>query len=209
MRKGQLATEEAKENMRRAARKRVLKYRNRWWVGRKHSAETIKVISDKTRERLLRFGHPMKGKKLPESFRRKLRKAWKKRIVNFKSPMLGKKHTAESRKNMSLKLIRNKFSERIPKTLDREGYVYIIENPTDLSRPLRRVREHRLIVESCIGRKLYREEDVHHINGVRHDNRIENLILFSSTSAHHRFHSKIKKVEDKEIIFDGRKYEKG
>lgn len=46
------------------------------------------------------------------------------------------------------------------------------------------IREHRLIMEKYLKRKLNRNEVVHHINGVRHDNRIENLILFPSHSDH-------------------------
>lgn len=39
--------------------------------------------------------------------------------------------------------------------------------------------EHRWIMEQYIGRRLVDEENVHHINGVRNDNRIENLELWS------------------------------
>ena len=50
----------------------------------------------------------------------------------------------------------------------------------------KQVREHRYLMEQHIGRKLQKNEVVHHINGDRADNRIENLEV------------KIKNLHDKE-----------
>ncbi len=48
----------------------------------------------------------------------------------------------------------------------------------------RYVGEHRLVMEQHLGRRLLPQETVHHINGVRTDNRLENLELWSSAQPH-------------------------
>jgi len=51
------------------------------------------------------------------------------------------------------------------------------------------IYEHRLVMENHLGRLLNDDEVVHHVNGIKGDNRIENLVL-TTKSAHSTEHGK-------------------
>ena len=55
------------------------------------------------------------------------------------------------------------------------------------------VLEHRYNTEKFLKRRLKTKEPVHHINGNKLDNSIENLMLFPSQEAHRSFENKVKK----------------
>lgn len=61
---------------------------------------------------------------------------------------------------------------------DGQGYIKIL-CPSHPNNNQGYVLEHRLIVEKNIGRLLKANEIVHHKNGVRDDNRLENLQLMT------------------------------
>jgi len=58
------------------------------------------------------------------------------------------------------------------------------------------ISEHRLVMEDRIGRYLVPSEIVHHINKNRQDNRIENLQLLESNSAHATLESKLRRRDE-------------
>jgi len=58
------------------------------------------------------------------------------------------------------------------------GYVLLYKPKHPNANALGRVFEHRLVMERMIGRYLNKHDNVHHKNGVRSDNRPENLELW-------------------------------
>lgn len=60
---------------------------------------------------------------------------------------------------------------------DPRGYIMVKRPSHPNSRSNGYIREHRLIMSEYLGRPLLPNEDVHHKNGIKDDNRLENLEL--------------------------------
>ena len=80
------------------------------------------------------------------------------------------------------------------KTINNNGY--LIQHINGYPR-----LRHRIIMELSLGRKLNKDEVIHHINKNKTDNRIENLMLLTNQSEHC-------KIENFQIINKGRKQTK-
>lgn len=61
----------------------------------------------------------------------------------------------------------------------KDGYLYVYYKSHPYADKSGRILEHRLVFENKLGRYLLPFESIHHKNGVRNDNRIENLELWS------------------------------
>lgn len=81
------------------------------------------------------------------------------------------------------------------------GYYYIWMPNHPFATKKGYIAEHRLVVEKHLGRYLEYYEDVHHVNGNKIDNRLENLIVLSH-SDHMKLHTNKKKRNLKNGMFE-------
>ena len=130
---------------------------------------TSKKLSEKTKKKI---GLAHKGKKLSEEHKKK--------------NSLAKR----GKKNPNWSGGRHKHPS---------GYIYVHEPNHPHCNCYGYVREHRLAMEKKLGRYLTKKEVVHHINGKKDDNRIENLKLFSNNDDHWHYHYHEKKKKKKRL----------
>ncbi len=95
----------------------------------------------------------------------------------------GKKRVFSEEWKQNISKARRKYFKGKAKGFDMHNGYKRISVGEECGRP-----EHSVIMERHIGRKLRKGEVVHHINGIKTDNRIENLQLMTS-SEHSRLHA--------------------
>lgn len=165
-----------------------LKCKNKFQKGKPLSGETKRKI-----------GKANKGKKKPCSaeHRKKIGEANKGRIPSKKTrEKMSKSHIGIHLGSKNPMWINGKYKNF-------QGYtsIYKPEHPFNNHSY---VLEHRLVAEKHLGRYLTPKEVVHHINEIRDNNRIENLMVFRNAGYHCAFH-RWGYCNPKYIVFDGRK----
>ncbi len=110
-----------------------------------------------------------------------------------KNPMWGKHPSEKTREKLRLSHIntpkgKNHFNWKGGQIIH-EGYVFVLmpEHPKANSNK-GYVKRARLVAEKKLGRYLYPGEIPHHKNGIKNDDRPENIEVMESISAHVKYH---------------------
>jgi hypothetical protein len=106
-------------------------------------------------------------------------------------PNYGKKMSNETRAKMRPIWDSIGDQRRFARKKHNNGYilVYAPDNPNSDKHGF--ILEHRLVMESVIGRPLTKDEYVHHINGNKSDNRPENLMI-TNMREHAKIHMEMR-----------------
>ena len=117
------------------------------------------------------------GYKHTEEARKKISKANKGKIISVET----RKLLSESHKKGGIGFKKKRG----------DGYIciYFPDHPNSTNDGY--IMEHILVMEAIIGRHLNKDECVHHINGVKDDNRKENLLLMTK-SEHMSLHARMR-----------------
>lgn len=150
----------------------------------KHSEETKRKIGEAARNR-----------KVSKKTRRKIGLIHK--GIRFSKEAREKMRLSHLGKNAGEKHYKWKGGKAIC-----NGYIRILA-PNHPSADINgRISEHRFIIEKQIGRYLKSKESCHHINKIKTDNRLQNLMAFKNERTHQLFEAG-HHINSSNIIFDG------
>lgn len=145
---------------------------------------------------------------------------------------LGKKHKTEAiekmrkastgvipnqstRQKMSRARLGKIIASRPHRRKDKVGYIQLWKPGHPMSKQCGYLLEHRFVMSEALGRFLRKDEIVHHKNGIKDDNRLENLELMTDSEhkTHHKgskewrlyFSEKMKKIRSEKFWSSRRK----
>ena len=124
--------------------------------GTHHTIKSRKILTQRTKDWWASLSPEEKKKKIEKTIQ-----STKGKKGHFKS---GKKH----------------FNWKGGKFKHKLGYIFILKPEHPFANKCGYIREHRLVMEKHLNRYLMLGEIIHHKNGIRDDNRIENLELLST-----------------------------
>ena len=151
------------------------------------------------RQRLIKFGIERRSpKECHEGYKptaETLRKQ-SEGLQREKHPLWGKHHSKKTKKKMRESHIGQFKGENHPnwrggQFIDVQGYVHVLvpEHPQADSKGY--IRRSHLVAEEMLGRYLYSDEVTHHKNGIRDDDRPENIEVLTR-GEHQSFHNRNK-----------------
>lgn len=157
---GRKHSEETKRKMSEAKQGK----KNYWW-GKRHTMESRRKMSE-----------AQQGRKFSLEHRRKISEAMK-----------GRKLSPEHRQNIRISN-QGRRAEKNPGwkggRIYHNGYVLLLKPDHPNANRAGYILEHRLVMAEHLERSLESWEVVHHKNGIKDDNRIENLELFPRQAGH-------------------------